>query len=172
MKKPQTILGVDPGLRHTGYCVLRDGKVTEHGVILAEGHGKLPLPDAIRIAIAGLSSIIRRAQPSAAAVEQVGWYGSRKAITLPLSHVAGGIAGYLLALNIPVYLLLATQRRASSVKRPRKGWEEHDLDAYELALLAKAHLDVLDADGGSIPRALLAVDRRKIIIPRDVHGAP
>lgn len=167
---PQVILGVDPGIRHTGYCVLRDGKPIEHGVIVLEGRGKVAIADAIAFALSGLADIVHRWVPTAGVVEQVGWYGSRKAITLPLAHVAGSIAGFLAADGFPVYLLLATQRRAASVKRPRRGWTEHDLDAYELATLAKAHVDASNAGEGSIPRDLLAVDRRRIIIARTVRG--
>lgn len=171
MKKPQVILGIDPGLRHTGYCVLVDGKPREHGVIRLEGHGKVAIADALRCMVGGLCPVLSRCGPlDAAAVEQVGWYGSRKAITLPLSHTAGCLVGFLLACDVPVYLLLANQRKPVAVKRPRAGWEEHDLDALELAIVAKAHLDAVAAGEGSIPRALSAVDRRRITVEKPAHG--
>lgn len=167
---PQTIIGIDPGLRHTGYAVLQDGKVVEHGVILAKGYGKLPISDAIRVACGGIAPILARYHPDAVAVEQVGWYGSRKNITLPLSHVAGALGGLVLSMGAVLYLLLAAQRRPVALKRPRRGWQEHDLDAYELAIRAKQHLDVVAAGGTSIPRDLLAVAKRSITIPKIAHG--
>ena len=171
MPKPQVILGVDPGLRHTGYCIIVDGKPKEHGVVVAEGSGKLPVECAIRVVLVGLGPILARwPEVGAAAVEQVQWYGYGRRVTLPLAHVAGTITGYLLAGGIPVYLLLATQRRSISIKRPKPGWEEHDLDALELAILAKRHLDAEAVGDGSVPRALLAVSKRRITVPRNTHG--
>ena len=169
---PQVILGIDPGLRHTGYCVLVDGKPREHGVILLSGHGKVSIGNALSPIFSILSGLISEIRPDCAAVEQVGWYGSRKAITLPLSHVCGGIVGFCAGRSISTYLFLANQRRPVAVKRPRRGWQEHDLDAYELALLARQVEDARGAGDRIIPRRLLAAFNRKIIVGGDVHGSP
>lgn len=154
-------------LRHTGWCILVNGDPKDSGTIIPDGYGKVPTEVAIRVVLNALAKVVADWEPEAAAVEQVQWYGKGRSITLPLAHVAGACVGFLASAGVPVYLLLATQRRPVKIK---KAWHaklnsEHELDACALGMLAKMHLDALAVDADSIPRSLSAVARRTIIVP-------
>ena len=159
------ILGVDPGVKHSGYAVVQGRTVLEHGVIVPPGRGKLSAGQAIEAVLVGLEAVLRRHKITVAAVEEVQWYGYRQRITLPLAHVAGAVMGLLLGRGIPVYSILASQRRLCPVKRSKRGWDEHDLDALELAQLVQLAENVSDASAASDRKRLSAVLARKICAP-------
>lgn len=74
MTAPQTILGIDPGLRRTGYGVIvahGNGQLTarDYGLITADPH--LPLAQRLGTLFAELSALIERHTPDAIAIEQV-----------------------------------------------------------------------------------------------------
>jgi hypothetical protein len=164
-----TILGVDPGLRHTGWCVLGDaGVVAARGTIVPAGRGRIQPHEVLNIVLPELGRVVDRYQPSIGVVEQVAWYGSSKRITLPLSHVAGGIAGFLVGLGLSVYLLLASMRGDECARR---GWTQHERDAYELASVAKRHQAALAAGDRSALPERSAAARRIITAGRAAHGA-
>ena len=166
------ILGIDPGMRHTGYCLLITGRPGKHGVIDLAGRGKVPIQDAITAALTGVRGLVRDLQPDMAVVEQVAWYGRASRITLPLSHVAGAIVGYLLAQGIPVCLLQASQRVREIPKTWQKWTTEHERDAAALATALHRQQRASDAGGASTPRRPSAVVARIITIPPSAPGRP
>lgn len=146
-------LGVDPGMRSTGMAVLVDGKVAYRTTVFLAGHGKLPVAAAVPGIAVELKQILSAWRPSFAAVEQVGWYGRAKGITLPLSHVAGFITGYLVASGVNVCLLYAKQKVAAVKFMRKRGepvWDEHQKDAAVLARVVYNYLK----DGGRKPTIL------------------
>lgn len=162
------IIGIDPGLRHTGWCVIdEDGKPVARGTIVPPGRGRIQPHEVLNVVLPALDAVVTKYRPDYAVVEQVAWYGSSKRITLPLSHVAGGIAGYCTGLGCDTYLLLAAQKTFSC---QRKGWTEHERDAYVLATVVRKHLVAAAAGERSAHPSRSAVARRKITVDRSAHG--
>ena len=158
------VLGVDPGLRHTGLAILdAKGKVLDHTTLLYPEEGKHPTEAYLRFILPLVATYTRCFEPTAAAVEQVGWYRRAVRITLPLSHVAGALVGLLYAAGLDVFLLMGNMKEKG--KRPPRGWDEHQLDA---ALLAKRVLTALRA--GDADERSAAVLARRITTPPPVPG--
>lgn len=164
-------LGVDPGLKHTGWAILEGNRVKAHGVLLYPEDGKHPTEEYVRFVLSGLRMIDFEYSPTQAAVEQVQWHGRRQRITMPLSHVAGAITGYLVAKGIPVCLLTPNMKKGVKFKQP-KGWSDHEYDA---ALLAKKLLlwRAAESAGDASDMARWDAVRRRIITVTDsVPGQP
>jgi len=163
------ILGVDPGLRHTGIVVLADdGKVVFRTTVGPTRKGKLRVGEVLGVVLTTLAGLVTGPwRITRAGVEEVTWYGKGRRITLPLSHIAGGIAGYLLAAGIPVTLLLAGMR--SPERRPplrsTKGWTEHELDAWQIARTVQRFLDVNGVKDASGRKRQQAMRARTTTIP-------
>ena len=129
-------LGVDPGYRNMGLCLLDTTgpkvikRTTLHnGPIRAWQSGFPFLLD-------GIGKFIGTNIPDAAAVEMISWYGKRRG-SLQLAHLAGGSVGYLLALGIrPVRFFSPKEVKSMSETNPSpKGFDEHQSDALSLCRL-------------------------------------
>lgn len=155
---------MDPGLRHTGWAILVDGKIVGRGVIIPPGKGKVPAEVVIAYVIPKLNDVILNAETgtdfAAAAVEQVAWYGVAKKIILPLAHVAGAITGFLLACGIDVFLLPANMK--TSKLRTGTSWSEHEKDAALLADVAYRFKKAEEKADASYLKAHAAAQRRLI----------
>jgi hypothetical protein len=163
------ILGVDPGLRHTGYAVVDtvSGRCVARGTIVPPGRGRIQPEVVLDYVLRIFDDLVDQHDPAWGAVEQVAWYGSSRRITLPLSHVAGGLAGFLVGRGIPTCLLLAMMR--AKVKY-HDAWTAHENDAYALAIALRKHLAALAAgDPSALPKRS-AVARRIISARRSAHG--
>lgn len=126
------ILGIDPGIKHTGLAILVDGKITDTTTIIIPDSGKISIERAMGYILPRLPQFYNTDEPlHAIGLEQVQWYGRAKRITLPLSHIAGMFAGYFYSIGVPVYLLLPTMKNAKIHRR--KNWDEHQYDAARLA---------------------------------------
>jgi hypothetical protein len=167
----EIVLGIDPGLKHTGWAVLTDGRPTAHGVLLFPEDGKHPTEEYVRFVLQGLSSIVNKYRPAQAAVEQVQWHGRRQRITMPLSHVAGAVTGYLVACGLPVCLLTPNMKKGVTYKQP-KGWSDHEYDAALLAKKLLLYRDAERAGESSDLQRLDAVRRRIIIVTDSAPGSP
>lgn len=163
------VLGVDPGLLHTGWAVLDDGKPIALGTLIPPKKVELTSHFVLSFVVPQLLAVAREHLPEVVAVEQVTWYGKAKRITLPLSHVAGGIIGALLTLEIPVYVYLPGMKPKV---RARKAWDEHQKDAVALALAATQHEAALIAGDTSFLRKHLAASKRRITIARSAPTPP
>src|SRR5688572_3315394 len=127
-----TVLGIDPGIKNTGWCVMRNGRVGRHGVIVPPGNKKLPLEFCLQYILTELDPIIIREEIAVAAVEHVVWQGRRRRITMPLSHIAGAIIGYCLARGLVVHALTPAMKDKKVFELPT----EHEKDAANLARVA------------------------------------
>ena len=163
------ILGVDPGLRHSGWCVLNeDGSYGEHGVVIPPGHTKQPTDDYLRYILPSFRKIIKEHGPfQAAAIEQVVFQRHNRNITIPLSHVAGALVGLIWGKGIPVFLLTPNMKTFTIRK---KEWSEHEKDAAVLATVVQRYLNALIANDTSTLRKLSAVARRNISVKKNVLG--
>lgn len=169
------LLGVDPGLRHTGLAILdRDsGKVLDTELLLFPGRGYKFIGTYLEWILPRVAEYVDEHKPRLAAVEQVGWYGRRQRITMPLSHVAGALVGLLWGRAIPVYLLPANMKQGPDVdKRRPRGVSDHEHDAVLLARKVRAWLRAESAGDASGLRRLSAVGSRRISIVPSVPSAP
>lgn len=158
-----TVLGIDPGIRNTGWCILVDGKAKAHGVIHTQ---RQPWVECIAIILNRLDNMV--GDWSSAAVEHVAWYGRSRKITLPLSHIAGAITGFLIGTGIPVYCLIPSMK--AKKKWPAK-WSEHEKDAANLALVAEQYESARSAADASYLRLHLAVGKRRLSVTDTVRGS-
>lgn len=180
------ILGVDPGLRHTGYALVDGPRLVSRGTIDLSSPDPTPLtpvdviPSVLRelVDLAGLAAV--------GAVEEVVWQGQRRRGMLPLAHVAGAVAAWLLGQGIPVYLLTPAMKHKGAIPKgiARRLKTPHERDAYRLARFAaraeqrlyrtaKAQLAsrVECAAGNSVPKGLLAAVRRRLSVEGCVRGS-
>lgn len=161
-------LGVDPGTRNTGICVLHDGKDLIRRCIIRtpQGYG-------LESAIAWILLAIQDSPESridAACVEEVVWIGKPRKIVIPLSHVAGAITGFLVARGIPTYLVPpAMKKMAGRWPALGRGASEHERDA---ALLAKLAYFAEFAPGRLSRRGRLAVNKHKLSVRDNAHRSP
>ena len=166
------ILGVDPGLKHTGWALIDEkGKDKGHGVFVPPLKGKQLVNIFLGHILPWFEAILTLTVPHVVVIEEVQWYGKGRKIMLPLAHVAGALAG--LAVFHPtrpkVYLLLAHQR-GHGKRRFGKAWQEHDTDAFWLAQAFLAFDRALAANDRSYLRGHAAVGRRSISVEGAAPG--
>lgn len=125
------ILGVDPGIKHTGLCVLDNGKPVFTTTLIPPGRGKFLVSEVLCHILPAINAAISKYTPSVTVVEEVTWYGRARRAMLPLAHIAGAIVGTSIARSVDTYLLLANMR--NKTKRWPTKWTEHERDAARLA---------------------------------------
>jgi len=115
----QRILGIDPGLRLTGFGVI--DKLGQKLTYVASGTIRIPdgaLPDRLRTILDGISEVIATYQPSEAAIEKV-FVNVNPQATLLLGQARGAaICGLVLA-QLPVAEYTALQTKQSTVGNGR-----------------------------------------------------
>lgn len=164
------ILGVDPGILHTGVCVIKTGKPVYHSTIVPM-QSRAPFHTYIPHILSELQLILNEYSVTVAAVEAVSWYGKGRRIILPLSHIAGAITGMLLTNELPVYFLTPNMKKAVKMKGFNSSWDEHQKDAALLAKIAENAELVFRAGGNSALRKPSAASARRITIPPPVPSS-
>lgn len=162
---PIITFGVDPGTRNIGVCVLQDGKTVKDRWVIRTPQG-LGLEQTIAYILEELYIEIPN-DVGAAAVEGVVWYGKVRKIILPLSHVAGAIAGFLFARGIPTYLIPPAMKKLGGRVSLGPQPSEHEKDAAQLARLV--YLAEFAASRLA-PRSRDAVAKHKISVPNHARG--
>ena len=108
------ILGVDPGLRTTGFGVLdQQGSSLRYvasGTISTQGLASRALPDRIRALFDGLAEVVQRYQPDCAAVEIV-FVNVNPQSTLLLGQARGALISALVHAQLPVAEYTALQMK-------------------------------------------------------------
>lgn len=99
---PQRIVGIDPGLRRTGFGIIdksghRSTYVTSGVIAVPEG----ALPERLRVIFAGITEIIERWSPTESAIEQV-FVNVNPASTLLLGQARGAAITALAHAGLPV----------------------------------------------------------------------
>lgn len=164
------ILGVDPGLLHTGWAVLDNGRITARGVILFPEEGKHPTEEYVRYIVPEMIKVITAHRPAYGAVEQVAWHGRKQRVTMPLSHVAGAIIGVLYSHGVHVCMLTPNMKKGITLKQPAS-WSDHEYDAALLAKKLAKYLDAERAEDASALKVLEAVGRRIITVEAPAPGS-
>ena len=109
------ILGIDPGLRITGF-----GVIDHHAsqlVYVASGIIRTPdadLPERLRVILDGVAEVIRTYQPNAAAVEKV-FVNVNPQSTLLLGQARGAAICALVGARLPVAEYTALQTKQATV---------------------------------------------------------
>ncbi len=110
---PTVVIGIDPGLRRTGFGVVaRDARGLRY---VASGTISTPAADlATRLGVifAGLSEVLREYAPTEAAIEQV-FVNVNPASTLLLGQARGAAITALVAAGLPVHEYTALQLKKS-----------------------------------------------------------
>ena len=108
------ILGVDPGLRTTGFGVLdQQGSTLRYvasGTISTQGLASQALPDRIQALFEGLAEVVQRYQPDCAAVEIV-FVNVNPQSTLLLGQARGALISALVHAKLPVAEYTALQMK-------------------------------------------------------------
>jgi hypothetical protein len=153
------VLGIDPGLRSTGFALVREGKVEYTHTFVCPGSGKQPVEEFLRHILEHAKFVLNEYQPDVVAVEQAMWYKAVAKVTLPLAHVVGALCGLAYARGARVYLLPARMKESAPKTRRLKAWSDHEYDAVLLARLLYSNLDVV-----SNVDTLSAQQRKRITI--------
>lgn len=110
------ILGIDPGLRVTGYgVIIKEGQKLVYvasGVVRTPSGGELP--ERIRTIFAGIGEILQAYQPDMAAVEKV-FVNVNPQSTLLLGQARGAAIAALTHANQPVFEYTALQVKQAVV---------------------------------------------------------
>lgn len=116
MEQPLRILGIDPGLRVTGFGVIdKQGQRLHYvtsGVI--RSNDKETLPERLKTLFSGISEVIASARPDAAAVEKV-FVNVNPQSTLLLGQARGAAITALVAAGLPVAEYTALQVKQAVV---------------------------------------------------------
>jgi crossover junction endodeoxyribonuclease RuvC len=143
------ILGVDPGLRRTGFgvidCVGSDLKYVASGAIIAPS--ALPLPERLKVILDNLREVIRQTQPDVAALEIV-FVNANPQSTLLLGQARGAALCALADSDLRVNEYTALQ-----IKKAVVG---HGKAAKEQVQVMVQHLLKLNAQPSSDPADALA----------------
>lgn len=142
------ILGIDPGFRACGWCLVGDSKVLSKGTV-KNGSLKDWRPGIIRVINAVEDALQRRGAIDVVAVEEIVWYGKRKG-SLALAHLAGALYGYF-SNHAAVMFFLPRDVKALSATLKKPSWNEHELDALALCQLALKRADSKLANGKKTP---------------------
>ncbi len=135
-----TYLGVDPGLRRTGYSLLERAPtgplLREAGVIRSKPG--LPLAARVLEIATGLRDVIRDFQPAAMAIEQVFSLGKNPKAALLMAHARGAILMVAAELELPIVHFTPTH-----VKRLLTGSGRASKEQMQHAVTRELRLDRL-----------------------------
>ena len=132
------IIGIDPGLRNTGFGVIEVEKTQMHyiasGVVSTEGKH---LPDRIKTIFNGVQKILSEYQPHCAAIEKV-FVNVNPQSTLDLGQARGAALSALVITEIPVREYTALQIKQSVVGKGRASKTQVQAMVQHLLRLQKA----------------------------------
>ena len=143
------ILGVDPGLRHTGFGLIdihgQKLSYVASGVISTTHIEKGHLPERIKILHQGMLEIIERYQPQSCAVEIV-FVNVNPQSTLLLGQARGALLSALVCANLPVSEYTALQLKKAVVGHGKARKEQvQEMVMRLLSLSGKPSTDAADA---------------------------
>lgn len=106
-----TVVGIDPGLRITGYGVIRacEGKIQllEAGIVRAVA--SRPLEQRIQEIYDGVAEVVRDHQPDFVALEQLFSHYERPKTAILMGHARGAICLAAAQVNAPVHAIEPTR---------------------------------------------------------------
>ena len=134
------ILGIDPGLNTTGYCVLEahsGGPVmVEAGIIRSsESRRSGDLPERLKVLFAGVTEVIAQFKPTALAIEQLYAHYEHPRTAILMGHARGA-----LLLAAAQNGLTVTDYAATQVKKTVTGSGRASKEQIQLAMLQEFRL--------------------------------
>lgn len=151
------VLGIDPGLRTTGFGVIDvDGATLRYvasGTISTTGQALGDLPGRIKVLFDGVREVVQRYQPQQAAMEIV-FVNVNPQSTLLLGQARGAAMAALVAADLPVAEYTAVQMKKAVAGHGQARKEQiQDMVARLLALPGLPGKDASDALGLAIMHA-------------------
>ena len=124
------ILGLDASTRATGYGLIQDGELVNHGVIDLH-NSKMPVEERIREMSVRLHDLINELSPNVIYVEEM-WSKLNVQVTKSLSYIIGSVIGFGTISNIDVNLILpASWRSYIGLELGKKKREELKTEAVQ-----------------------------------------
>jgi crossover junction endodeoxyribonuclease RuvC len=151
------ILGIDPGLRTTGFGVVDVSGSEVHyvasGTISTIGAASKALPERLKILFDGVSEVVQSYQPNCASVEIV-FVNVNPQSTLLLGQARGALITALVTSNLPVMEYTALQMKQAVVGYGRASKEQIQIMVQHLLRLpGLPGPDAADALGLAITHA-------------------
>jgi crossover junction endodeoxyribonuclease RuvC len=142
------ILGIDPGLRHTGFAVIQKATTGSQLTYVTCGvikSGEGEVPERLRIILKSLSELIREYQPTQVAVEKV-FVNVNPQSTLLLGQARGAAISAAVLHDLPVFEYTALQVKQAVVGHGKAAKEQvQDMVQRLLRLNAMPGTDAADA---------------------------
>lgn len=164
------IIGIDPGLRVTGFGVIEasgsGARYVASGCIRAEGSG---LPERLRIIYEGVQSLVELHRPDEAAIENV-FMQRNAASALKLGQARGAAICAMVLQSLPVHEYAPAEIKQAIVGRG--GADKAQVRHMVCALLRLANPPALDAsDALACALSHLHVSRTRALMARRVAAA-
>ena len=151
---PLRLLGIDPGLRLTGFGVIdvrgHDMVYVASGVIKVAGEA---LPERLHSLMTGIHQVVDAYAPNESVIEKV-FVNINPQSTLLLGQARGAAIGALVLKNLPVHEYTALQLKKAVVGHGKAKKEQvQEMVARLLGLPAKPQADAADALAAAICHA-------------------
>ena len=169
------ILGIDPGLRTTGFGVIDvDGQALTYvasGTISTMHIAKGPLPARLKVLFDGIREVVGRYEPDAASVEII-FVNVNPQSTLLLGQARGAAVTALVSSDVPVAEYTALQMKQAVVGYGRADKTQiQEMVRRLLALPGLPGPDAADALGLAITHAHAAKAMARLAMADGVIGA-
>lgn len=159
-KEPMRIIGIDPGLRTTGFGVIETGggsgasqRYVASGTITTAHITDGNLPARLKVLFDGIGEVVRRYEPDCASVEIV-FVNVNPSATLLLGQARGACLTALVVANLPVAEYTALQMKKAVAGYGKAGKAEvQEMVKRLLKLPALPGKDAADALGLAIMHA-------------------
>ena len=163
------ILGIDPGLRRTGYGLV---EISVRGPILLEGgliqtDGRRPLPARLHELYSGLLDVMSEGHPELVALEDLFAHSSFPRAGIMMGHVCGVVCLAAAQSGVPVDTIAPASVKRAMVASGRAGKRQIQRMVRRLLSLAEdPGTHVADA----LAIALTALSRRGLPVVRPVRA--
>lgn len=169
------ILGIDPGLRTTGFGVIdvdgQDLTYVASGTISTMHIAKGPLPARLKVLFDGIREVVGRYEPDAASVEII-FVNVNPQSTLLLGQARGAAVTALVSSDVPVAEYTALQMKQAVVGYGRADKTQiQEMVRRLLALPGLPGPDAADALGLAITHAHAAKAMARLALADGVIGA-
>ena len=108
------MLGIDPGLRSTGFGLLRQDadriEAMEFGAVVSEP--TLPLPERLHYLFTAMTAVIERGRPAEVAIEEA-FVGANKRVAVAMGEARGAILLAAAQAALPVFQYGAAQVKSA-----------------------------------------------------------
>ena len=170
------ILGIDPGLRTTGFGLVdvhgADVSYVASGTISTQHLDTRALPERLKVLFDGISEVVQRYQPTCASIEIV-FVNVNPQSTLLLGQARGALITALVTQNLPVAEYTALQMKQAVAGHGRAQKDQiQEMVKRLLALPGLPGPDAADALGLAITHAHAGKAMARLAAADGVGGVP